>query len=206
MRRADRLSFLVSSFGILVCTQNLIQLIFGPQTLSVPRGDIKEGYSILGGTITGTQVLIFLTSITLAALIFIYLKKTNLGKALRAVADDPIAASVIGINVEQIISLTFFIGSCLAGSAGALISLETNIEPSIGLNAVLKGMTASIIGGISNGLGALLGGFFLGLVENFGVYYIDTGWKDTISFTILIVFLVVQPQQRFLSLRKRHQK
>jgi branched-chain amino acid transport system permease protein len=119
--------------------------------------------------------------------------KTKMGKAIRAVADDPVGASVSGIYPERVIFYAFGIGSALAGMAGVLISLETNIEPTMGMNAILKGIIASIIGGIGSIPGAVLGGFFLGIVENLGIWKIQAGWKDTISFAVLIIFLLFRP-------------
>lgn len=116
-----------------------------------------------------------------------------MGKAMRAVSDDSIAASVVGIYPEKIILASFAIGSALAGAAGILISLETNIEPTMGLNAILKGIIAAIIGGIGSIPGAMFGGFFLGIAENLGIWKIQAGWKDCIAFTILIVFLLIRP-------------
>ena len=112
---------------------------------------------------------------------------------MRAVSDDPIAASVVGINPEKTILVSFAIGSALAGAAGILISLETNIEPTMGFSAILKGIIASIIGGIGSIPGAVLGGFFLGLAENLGIWKIQAGWKDAIAFAILIIFLLLRP-------------
>ena len=112
---------------------------------------------------------------------------------MRAVSDDPIAANVVGINPERIIRTSFVIGSALAGAAGILISLETNIEPTMGFSALLKGIIASIIGGIGSIPGAVLGGFFLGLAENLGIWKISAGWKDCIAFVILIIFLLIRP-------------
>jgi branched-chain amino acid transport system permease protein len=116
-----------------------------------------------------------------------------MGKAMRAVSDDSIAASVVGIYPEKTIFASFAIGSAMAGAAGILISLETNIEPTMGLNAILKGMIAAIIGGIGSIPGAMFGGFFLGVAENLGIWKIQAGWKDCIAFAILIVFLLLRP-------------
>jgi branched-chain amino acid transport system permease protein len=90
--------------------------------------------------------------------------------------------------------ISFAIGSALAGLAGILISFETNIEPTMGFNAILKGVIASIVGGIGSIPGAVIGGFFLGLAENLGIWKIQAGWKDAISFLILIIFLLLRPQ------------
>lgn len=112
---------------------------------------------------------------------------------MRAVSDDPIAANVVGINPERIIRASFAIGSGLAAAAGILISYETNIEPTMGFSAILKGIIASIVGGIGSVPGAVLGGFFLGLAENIGVWQISAAWKDAIAFAILIIFLLIRP-------------
>jgi branched-chain amino acid transport system permease protein len=138
--------------------------------------------------------LILAVSFLLLAMLWSIVNKTKMGKAIRAVADDPVGASVSGIYPERIILYAFGIGSALAGMAGVLISLETNIEPTMGLNAILKGIIASIIGGIGSIPGAVLGGFFLGIVENIGIWKIQAGWKDTIAFAVLIIFLLFRPE------------
>lgn len=125
--------------------------------------------------------------------LWLFIQKTRIGKAMRAVSDDPIAASVVGINPEKTITASFAIGSALAGAAGILISLETNIEPTMGFTAILKGIIASIIGGIGSIPGAMFGGFFLGIVENLGIWKIQAGWKDSIAFIVLIIFLLIRP-------------
>ena len=190
---APNLVYLIASFGVFIFLQNLIQLIFGAQILTLRTGPIKEGHHFLGAVITDTQIIIIVASLVLFILTWLFIQKTKLGKVIRAVSDDPIAARVVGINSEKIILAAFAIGSALAGAAGILISLETNIEPTMGLNAILKGIIASIVGGIGSIPGALFGGFFLGLAENLGIWKIQAGWKDTIAFAILIIFLLLRP-------------
>lgn len=192
-RGASDLIFLLASFGVFVFLQNLIQLIYGAQILSIRTGLIKEGHHFLGAIITDIQILILVIAIILMTTLWFFVQKTKLGKAMRAVSDDPIAANVIGINPEKIIMTSFALGSALAGAAGILISFETNIEPTMGFGALLKGIIAAIIGGIGSIPGAVLGGFFLGLAENLGIWKISAGWKDSISFGILIIFLLIRP-------------
>ena len=192
-RKAPNLVFLIASFGVFIFVQNLLQLIYGAQILTIRTGPVKEGHHFLGAVITDTQILILLVAVTLFIGLWLFIKKTKLGKAMRAVADDPLAASVVGINPERSILAAFAIGSALAGAAGILISLETNIEPTMGMNAILKGIIASIIGGIGSIPGAIFGGLFLGIAENLGIWKISAGWKDCIAFVILIVFLLVRP-------------
>jgi len=192
-RKAPNLVFLIASFGVFIFIQNLLQLIYGAQMLTLRAGSVKEGHHILGAVITNIQILILVVSCLLFVTLWLFVQKTKLGKAMRAVADDPLAASVVGINPERIILAAFAIGSALAGVAGMLVSLETNIEPTMGMNAILKGIIASIIGGIGSIPGAMFGGIFLGLAENLGIWKISAGWKDCIAFAILIVFLLIRP-------------
>lgn len=191
--KAPNLVFLMASFGVFIFVQNLLQLIYGAQILTIRTGEVKEGRHFLGAVITDIQITILTVSVFLCIALWLFIKYTKLGKAMRAVADDPLAASIVGINPERIILAAFAIGSALAGAAGILISLETNIEPTMGMNAILKGIIASIIGGIGSIPGAMLGGLFLGLAENLGIWKISAGWKDCIAFVILIVFLLLRP-------------
>ena len=192
-KKACNLVFLITSFGVFIFIQNLLQLIYGAQILTIRTGLVKEGRHFLGAIITDIQIMILIVSVCLCAALWLFIQKTKLGKAMRAVADDPMAASIVGINPESIILVAFAIGSALAGAAGILISLETNIEPTMGMNAILKGIIASIIGGIGSIPGAMFGGLFLGLAENLGIWKISAGWKDCIAFVILIVFLLLRP-------------
>jgi branched-chain amino acid transport system permease protein len=188
--------FLIASFGVFIFIQNLLQLLYGAQILTLRTGPVVEGYQLLSAVITPIQILILSASIVLFTILWLIVDKTKMGKAIRAVAvaDDPVGASVSGIYPEKVILYAFGIGSALAGMAGVLISLETNIEPTMGFNAILKGIIASIIGGIGSVPGAVLGGFFLGIVENLGIWKIQAGWKDTIAFAVLIIFLLVRPE------------
>jgi len=190
---APNLVCLLASFGVFIFLQNLIQLIFSAQILTLRTGPIKEGHHFLGAVITNNQILIIVSSLGLFFLCWLFIQKIKLGKAIRAVSDDPIGARVVGINSEKIIMIAFAIGSALAGAAGILISLETNIEPTMGMNAILKGIIASIVGGMGSIPGALFGGLFLGLAENLGIWQIQAGWKDAIAFVILILFLLLRP-------------
>jgi branched-chain amino acid transport system permease protein len=190
---APNLVYLIASFGVFIFIQNLLQLFFGAQILTLRTWPVKEGHHILGAVITDVQILIIAATLILFVLCWLFIQKTKLGKAIRAVSDDPLGARVVGINSERIILIAFAVGSTLAGIAGILISLETNIEPTMGLNALLKGMIASVVGGIGSIPGSLFGGLFLGLAENLGIWYIPAGWKDTIAFGILLIFLLLKP-------------
>jgi branched-chain amino acid transport system permease protein len=193
VKKASNLIFLLASFGVFIFLQNLIQLVYGAQILTIRTGPIREGYHIFSAVITPIQIWILVVSCGLLVALWSFVKYAKLGKAMRAVSDDPIAASVVGINPDKTILASFAIGSALAGAAGILISLETNIEPTMGFSAILKGIIASIIGGIGSIPGAMFGGFFLGIAENLGIWKIQAGWKDSIAFLILIIFLLLRP-------------
>jgi branched-chain amino acid transport system permease protein len=192
-KHSPNLAFLISSFGVFIIVQNLLQLVFGAQILTLRTGPIKEGHHLWGAIITNNQILIIVSSIVLFFLCWIFIQKTKYGKAIRSVSDDPIGARIVGIDSEKIIMIVFAIGSALAGAAGILISIDTNIEPTMGFNAILKGIIACIIGGLGSIPGALLGGLFLGIAENLGIWQIQAGWKDAIAFGILILFLLFRP-------------
>jgi len=192
-QKAPNLVLLIASFGVFIFIQNFIQLLYGAQILTLRTGPIREGYQIFSAVITPIQIMILVVSIILMCGLWLFIQKTKMGKAMRAVADDPVGASVVGIYPENTILTAFAIGSAAAGIAGILISLETNIEPTMGFSAILKGIIASIIGGIGSIPGAMLGGLFLGIVENLGIWKIQAGWKDTIAFAVLIIFLLFRP-------------
>lgn len=196
-KNSANLIYLLASFGVFILLENLIALIFGNQILTLRTGEIKEGYQIFGAVITEIQIYILITAIVLMILLWLFIKKTKYGKAMRAVADNPLGANIAGINSDKIIMLSFVIGSALAGIAGILVSFETNIEPTMGFSALLKGIIACIVGGITSIPGAVLGAFLLGFAENFGIWQISAGWKDCISFGILILFLLLRPQGIF---------
>lgn len=192
-RRSPSLILLLASFGMFLLVQNALQFTFGPDIRMLQEGAVAEGHRALGAIITGTQLWIIACSLILTGASLLFLRKTGFGKAIRAVADDPVAASLVGINSQLMVSLAFFLGSALAGAAGILVALESNIYPAMGLNAAIKGIIAALIGGMGSIPGALLGGLLIGLAENVGVWGISSGWKDAISFSILVAFLLLRP-------------
>ena len=192
-RSAPQLVYLLASFAVFIFLSGLIQLTFGGDIQVYAARVVQEGRWIAGAVITNHQLLIIGTGISASTLLSIWLSRNLLGKAVRAVADDPIAASLMGINPKKVTTIVFGVGSGLAGLAGVLVGVETNLNPAMGFDAILKGIVAALIGGIGNIYGAVLGGLILGLAENLGVMGISAGWKNTIAFVFLIVFLLVRP-------------
>lgn len=194
-RKASNMILLVASLGAMTALQAVIAILFTSRfkTISQDIGTQKL-FEVLGGVITQTQLIIMLvTALILTGLVFLPYK-TQFGKAVRAISDDEEVARIVGINTNKIIGYVFFIGSALAGLAGILVGFDTGIEPTMGLGLLLKGVIASVIGGVGNIYGGALGAFLLGFVENFGIWKISGEWKDAIAFTLLIVFLIFRPR------------
>ncbi len=193
-RKASGMVFLVAALGIFTLLQALIAIFFTSQFQTLfPASASSQVYDIGGAVITHVQLVILITGLVLMTLLGILLKKTLFGKAIKAVADDEEVAKIVGINTNTIISAVFFIGGAIGGLAGILVGFDTGIEPTMGLSLLLKGVIASIIGGIGNIYGGVLGAFLLGVVENFGIWKISGEWKDAIAFALLIVFLLFRP-------------
>ncbi len=185
---------LIASVAILILLESLPLLFFGADIKVINFIKNNQGIEFFGAIITPLQIAIILVSVILFFVLFVFMKKTKIGKAMRAVADNKDVAEIIGISSEKIYSWSFIIGSAIAGCAAILISLEQNLTPTMGTNLMIKGFTGAIIGGIANVPGAILGSFLLGIVENFGIWFIPSGYKGAIAFILLFIFLLFRPQ------------
>ncbi|HDH10838.1 MAG TPA: branched-chain amino acid ABC transporter permease [Nitrospirae bacterium] len=186
---------LVASIGLFTVLQAVIAILFGNRFQSLTEiFNAQRTYKISSGVITGLHIVIIITVIFLTAGLLLMLNKTKFGKAVKAISDDEEVAGIVGINTDRIIGYVFFIGSAIAGLGGILIGFDTGIMPTMGMGLLLKGVIASIVGGVGNVYGGVLGAFLLGFVENFGVWKIAGEWKDAIAFGMLIIFLLFRPQ------------
>jgi len=193
-RKASNVILLIASVGLLILFESLILLFFGADVKTIGFIKIAKGWEFLGAIITPLQIIIIVSSLILFVLLFFFTKKTKIGKAMRAVADNKDVAEIVGISAKKIYAWSFVIGSAIAGVAGILVGLEQNLEPTMGTNLMMKGFTGAIIGGVGSVPGAVLGSFLLGLVENFGIWFLPSGYKDAIAFIILFIFLILRPQ------------
>lgn len=192
-RKATDLTLLIASLGLYVVLQNVISMVWGDDTKTMRTGQVVEGHEVLDARITDVQIMIIVTSVVLITLLSLIMTQTKFGKTLRALANDPELARLSGINSDRYMMYAFAIGSFLAAVASIMISFDTDMTPTMGFNALVKGVIVVIIGGMGSLPGAALGGLFLGLAENLGVYWLPSKWQDTIAFVILILFLLFRP-------------
>jgi len=191
------LIFLIASLGIYVIIQNLVSLFFGDDTKSVRSGVVKEGLEFIGARITPIQIVIICSSILLATISWLLLKYNRLGKASRAVANNPNLSEFYGISIEKIYNFVFAYGSALAAIAGILSALDTDMTPTMGFRPLMMGVIAMIIGGVGSIPGIVLGALLLGFAQNISAWYLPSQWQDAIAFSIMLIFLLFRPQGFF---------
>jgi len=191
---ASPLVLLLASLGVYIVLQNLISITFGDDTKSIRVGPIVEGLNVFGSKITLIQILIVCVSVISVSAVALLLRKTKIGKAMRATASNPELAKVSGIDTDRIILWSFALGSALAGVAGILMALDVDMIPTMGMNALMMGIVAVLIGGVGSIAGVALGALLLGMAQHLGVLYISSQWQDAIAFVILLAFLLFKPE------------
>lgn len=194
LRNASRISLLITAIGISYLLQNLFQLIFGANPQPYHAFITLPALDLGGISIQANYYITFSVSVLLMILLTLFVNKTTMGKAMRAVSEDEGAAKLMGINVDTTISLTFAIGCALAAIAGILYAnCYPMINPTLGSLPGIKAFIAAVLGGIGSIPGAVLGAFILGMVEAMTKAYISSQLTDTIVFAILILMLVFKP-------------
>ena len=193
-RARSPLIMLVATLGILLAITAATSIIFESNPRPLPEAFGSAPWTILGSNIKGFNI--FAIGVAIAGFVFLLflLRMTSFGKAVRAIGDDEEVSKVVGINTTVIIAIVFFIGAIFAAMAGLLSGHDTAIQPRMGLLLLLKGWIASVVGGIGNLYGAIVGGFALGMIEQFGIWDLAGEWKDVISFMVLILFLSFWPK------------
>lgn len=197
LRKASRLAPLISAIGVSIFLQNIVMLathgrakVYQTEAV-IPR---EAMLSIGGVTIPFTGILVIAVAALLTILLDYAVRQTRAGKMMRATAEDPEVAEYMGVSINRIISLTFILGSALAGAGGVLIGLYyTQIDFFMGFGAGMKAFTSAVLGGIGNLRGAVLGGLVLGMAESLGIAFLAPVYKDAIAFAILILVLIFRP-------------
>lgn len=205
VKKASSSILLIASIALMILLESIIMIWFGSGVKTINFIQERQGVELFGANITPLQITIIALALLMFFGLYLFMKKTKLGKAMRAVADNKDVAEIVGISSEKIYSYSFIIGSALAGLAGIFVALEYNLQPTIGASLMIKGFAAAVIGGIGSVSGAIAGAVSLGLIENFGIWFLPSGFKDAITFVILFIFLLIRPQGIF-AVKKGWQK
>jgi branched-chain amino acid transport system permease protein len=209
-RGVSRLGYLITAIGVSLVLQNVFLLLDGQRHLGLPFDWPRIGgrnavaypetihqmpvLSILGVPITNQQVLVVAVAIVMLLVLDIVVRRTHVGQQIRAVAEDVEASSLLGVNIDKVIVLTFFIGGTMAGVAGTLYGIYYGqAQFNMGFVPGIKAFTAAVLGGIGSVRGAMLGGVLLGLIENLGVGCVGVEWQGVITFAVLVLVLMFRP-------------
>ncbi|MFZ6688419.1 branched-chain amino acid ABC transporter permease [Undibacterium sp. SXout11W] len=204
-RNAPHLAPMIATIGVAIMLTNISQGIFGAENQRFPFSTIPEDSFNLGNLhLTAVQLAIVLISFALMLILLIVMRQTQLGRALRAIAESPKAAYLLGINVEALFFFTSFAAAALGGAAGVLVGLSFNaISPFMGQPMLHKGIAVIILGGMGDIRGAMLGGLFLGFAEVMSVAYLSSDFRDAIAFGLLFLILLVRPAGMFGKILER---
>jgi branched-chain amino acid transport system permease protein len=206
----SRLGYLITAIGISLFLSNLFLLLDGGKHLGLPfswpniagRGPVfypefmhrATAFRIFGVSVQNLQILVILVALAMLVVLDTFIRRTRAGKGIRAVAEDPETASLMGVNINRVILMTFFVGGLMAGGAGLLYGMFFGqAQFNIGFVPGIKAFTAAVLGGIGNVRGAMLGGVLLGLIENLGVGCTGTQWQAVIAFLVLVGVLMFRP-------------
>ncbi len=194
LRKSTRTAALITAIGVSFLIQNGVLMVMGANIYAFPQVIPNQFFTVMGLRLNMLQIVIFATSIALMIILQYIVSKTKLGRAMRSVAVDKDAATLMGVNVDNVITITFAIGSALAAAAGIMVGLYyIKVFPFMGFTPGLKAFVAAVFGGIGIIPGAMIGGFAIGLIETYVAGYGSTLYKDAVVFAILILILLVKP-------------
>ncbi len=204
-REAPHLIPMIATIGLAIAINSLVQGLFGAENQRFPSEVLpQDSLQIAGVDVTVLELGIILVSFVMMTVLMLTLKKTQLGRALRAIAESPKAARLLGINVDGLFMLTSFVAAGLGGISGVLIGLYSNaLFPLMGQPMLHKGIAVIILGGMGDIRGAMLAGLFLGFAEVLSVAYIGSDMRDAVAFGLLFLVLLVRPKGLFGSVQER---
>lgn len=198
LRHSSRIAVLITAIGVSYFLENGMSVLFSGDTRDFPQVIKQVNYEWFGIRVTNIQLLIFATTIILMIILQLIVKKTKMGRAMRAAAADPVAAELMGININSTISFVFVIGSAMAGAAGVLIGLYYNsIEPTMGLTPGIKAFVAAVVGGVGSIPGAAVGAVIIGCLESLMQAIGFSAFKDAAVYVVLIIVLLFLPAGLF---------
>jgi branched-chain amino acid transport system permease protein len=194
-RGASRLAALISAIGASFFLQEVFALRYGRDQLGFPRVMKKSVLFHIGsGEVRADKLLVIIAALVMMILLDRFVNGTRLGRGIRATAQDPDTAVLMGVNIDRIVMVTFLVGGLMAGVAAVLYGTFFELtQYNVGFLLGIKAFTAAVLGGIGNIRGALVGGLALGLIENYGASIFGAEWKDVIAFTVLVLVLLLRP-------------
>ncbi len=196
-RGAIRTTIFISSLGLLILVENVLAMVFTPDPLRMDIGVLHNAVQLGPVFLTWLHVLAVALAIVGYLALMAFLKRSRAGQAIRAVSSSPEMARTVGIDLRRVHLLTYAIGSAIAAPAGIIVAMDVGAEPYRGTTFVLLASVGVIMGGIGSIPGAMVGGVFLGLLENLGIWQIPSEWQSAISFGVFLVFIVVRPRGFF---------
>jgi branched-chain amino acid transport system permease protein len=198
LRTATEDAMFVSAIGVLITLENGALLLWGEQARSIPVPQLDYIFSIPGVLRLPAMRIVIFAVVVLAILgLHFYVKKARMGKAMRAVAQNRVAARLLGVPIDRVASYTFALGSAMAGVAGALVGTAFTFTFDMGSLSILKAFVVVVLGGLGSVGGAIVGGFLLGVVDSFTLTFLTSEYKNLVSFSLLILVLVFRPSGIF---------
>jgi branched-chain amino acid transport system permease protein len=188
---------LLLAFGLMVLLESLMSLLWTPNQRAINTTYTAVGFDVGALKISFTRLLAFAVSLAATSMVFLFIRRTLWGKAVRAASEDMEAAALLGISPRRVGSLAFAIGLSLAGVAGVAVALTYPFDPYSGFIFSLKALIAVAFGGLGSVVGAFLGGILLGVIESMGSYVISGGWADAISYGAFLLVLMFRPEGLF---------
>jgi branched-chain amino acid transport system permease protein len=196
--RGSHVTPLMTTVAVGLILQHAVVKAFGAEPVAFPAPFAVEPIALGPVTLSGLQLLILGTSLALMALLNLFLRSTALGMSIRATAENPTVAGLMGVNVSVAIVVTFAVASALAGAAGVLLAWNfTAVSPFFGVKVGLKGLAIMLLGGLGNVTGAMVGGLIVGVVEVLSVAYLESSYRDAFAFAVMILILLVRPSGLF---------
>lgn len=197
IRNAPSINAFIAAFGLLLVLESGAQIIWGASYRRVPSPLGGETIKIFGASLTAQRILIIVVTLVVVLALHVVIRRTTLGSTIRAVAQNPTGAAVVGIAPRAVATLTMAIGSAVAAVAGGLIAPISSVFPSLGELLIVKAFVITILGGMGSFTGAIAGGFIFGIVEALGAGYISVDYKDAFGFIILVLVLAMKPEGLF---------
>ena len=192
LRRTAPVILLISSFGVALILRSAIQLVWGPDNV-VYSSAIQLPWRFAGLRIRPDHVTILAITLGLVALLHLFLQRTRMGKAMRAMSDDPDLARITGIDTERVVIWTWITGGALAAAAGIFLGMDTRLNPLLGWNVLLPVFAAALLGGIGKPYGAIAGGFVIGIATEVSTMFMAPVYKPAVAFALIVILLIIRP-------------